>query len=122
GLRPGAGSDDDTGGDDNEPVISDVPTPNDHEDESLLFLLHRRLRGPLMTARQREALEFEHILVDEAQDLSPVELGVVMATTTSQRSVTLAGDVAQRLHMDNGFRGWSDVLGQLGLSHVEVEP
>jgi DNA helicase II / ATP-dependent DNA helicase PcrA len=88
----------------------------------LLLLLHRRLRGPLMTAKQREALEFEHILVDEAQDLSPVELSVVLATTTPQRSVTLAGDVAQRLHMDNGFRGWSDVLGQLGLSHVEVEP
>jgi DNA helicase-2/ATP-dependent DNA helicase PcrA len=124
GLRPGESNnnDDDPGGDDDEPVISDVPTPIDHEDESLLLLLHRRLRGPLMTAKQREVLEFEHILVDEAQDLSPVELSVVLATTTAQRSVTLAGDVAQRLHMENGFRGWSDVLGQLGLSHVEVEP
>jgi DNA helicase-2/ATP-dependent DNA helicase PcrA len=122
GLRPGSESDDDSGGEDDEPVISDVPTQIDHEDESLLLLMHRRLRGPLMTAKQREALEFEHILVDEAQDLSPVELSVVLATTTPQRSVTLAGDVAQRLHMENGFRGWSDVLGQLGLSHVEVEP
>ena len=57
-----------------------APTGIDHEDESLLLLLHKRLRGPLMTAKQREALEYEHILVDEAQDLSPVELSVVLAT------------------------------------------
>ncbi|HEX6241720.1 MAG TPA: 3'-5' exonuclease [Polyangiales bacterium] len=123
GLRPNKDSDDDDlGGDDDEIVISDQPTPIDHEDESLLLLLHKRLRGPLMTPKQREVLEYEHILVDEAQDLSPVELSVVLATTSNARSVTLAGDVAQRLHMDNGFRSWTDVLGQLGLSHVEIEP
>jgi DNA helicase-2/ATP-dependent DNA helicase PcrA len=120
GLRPGESEEDD-GGDD-EVVPADLPTPIDHEDESLLLLLHQRLRGRLTRGKQRELLEYEHILVDEAQDLSPVELSVVLSTTTEQRSVTLAGDVAQRLHMDNGFAGWSDVLGQLGLSHVEVEP
>jgi DNA helicase-2/ATP-dependent DNA helicase PcrA len=123
GLRPNKDSDDDDlGGDDDEVVISDQPTPIDHEDESLLLLLHKRLRGPLMTPKQRDVLEYEHILVDEAQDLSPVELSVVLATTSNARSVTLAGDVAQRLHMDNGFRSWTEVLGQLGLSHVEIEP
>jgi DNA helicase-2/ATP-dependent DNA helicase PcrA len=107
--------------DDEAPVV-DLPTPIDHEDESLLLLLYQKMRGPLMTAKGRESLEYEHVLIDEAQDLSPVELGVVLGTTTPQRSVTLAGDVAQRLHMDNGFRSWSEVLGQLDLSHVEVEP
>ncbi len=113
--------DEDAEGDD-EPVVTDLPTPIDHEDESLLLLLYQRLRGRLMGPKQREVLEYEHILVDEAQDLSPVELSVVLSTTTEQRSITLAGDVAQRLHMDNGFESWGDVLGQLGLSHVEVEP
>jgi DNA helicase-2/ATP-dependent DNA helicase PcrA len=126
GLRPSSSRDSDEddfgGGDDDEVVVSDGPTPIDHEDESLLLLLHKRVRGPLMTAKQREVLEYEHILVDEAQDLSPVELSVVLATTSAGRSLTLAGDVAQRLHMDNGFRSWADVLSQLGLSHVEVEP
>ncbi|MET0285814.1 MAG: 3'-5' exonuclease, partial [Polyangiales bacterium] len=124
GLRPGSRSEDgeDIDDSDDEPAPSDQPTLIDHEDETLLLLLHQRLRGPLMTARQRDVIEFEHILVDEAQDLSPVELSVVMSVTTPQRSITLAGDVAQRLHMDNGFHGWTDVLGQLGLSHVEIEP
>ncbi len=119
GLRAGDAADD---VDDDEPAPTELPTLIDHEDETLLLLLHQRLKGPLMAHRQREPIEFEHILVDEAQDLSPVELRVVLSLTTAQRSVTLAGDVAQRLHMDNGFRSWSDVLAQLGLSHVEVEP
>ncbi|HEY6877687.1 MAG TPA: ATP-binding domain-containing protein, partial [Polyangiales bacterium] len=120
GLRPGSDEELDDG--DDEPAPSDQPTLIDHEDETLLLLLHERLRGPLMNAKQREVIEFEHILVDEAQDLSPVELSVVLSVTTPQRSLTLAGDVAQRLHMDNGFHGWSDVMAQLGLSHVEIEP
>jgi DNA helicase-2/ATP-dependent DNA helicase PcrA len=37
-------------------------------------------------------------------------------------SVTLAGDTAQRLFLDNGFGDWPEVLGHLGLSHVAVEP
>jgi len=121
GLRPGEDNDGDDD-DDDDIVPSDQPTPIDHEDESLLLLLHHKLRGQLMSHKGREPLEYEHILVDEAQDLSPVELSVVLATTTQQRSITLAGDVAQRLHMDNGFRSWSDVMDQLGLSHVEIEP
>ena len=122
GLRPGHDASDDFDDRDDEHVQTELPTLIDHEDETLLLLLYQRLRGPLMTHKQREIIEFEHVLVDEAQDLSPVELSVVMSITTPQRSITLAGDVAQRLHMDNGFSGWSEVLAQLGLSHVEIEP
>src|SRR5690606_26214245 len=70
----------------------------------------------------KEALVYEHVLVDEAQDLSPVETAVVLGTVSRGQSVTLAGDVAQRLHMDNGFTSWNGLLGELGLSHVAVEP
>ncbi len=120
--RVDTGNDSDNSNDDDEVVAPDQPTAIDHEDESILLLLHQRLRGPLSERRGREPLEYEHILIDEAQDLSPVELSVVVSTTTPQRSLTLAGDVAQRLHMDNGFNSWSEVLSQLDLSHVEVEP
>lgn len=92
----------------------------DREDDTVLLRLFQRMWGPLMRGNQR--LAYEHVLVDEAQDLSPVELAVVVETASSQQSITLAGDVAQRLLMDNGFTGWEDVLGRLGLDHVEVEP
>jgi DNA helicase-2/ATP-dependent DNA helicase PcrA len=95
----------------------------DPEDDTLLLRLHQRLRGPLTRGKlSKDPIIYEHILVDEAQDLSPVELAVVLDTTSSAKSITLSGDVQQRLMMDNGFTDWKTVLGELSLSHVEVEP
>ncbi len=94
----------------------------DVEDDTLLLALWQELRGPILRSGGGEALVYEHILIDEAQDLSPVELKVVTGCMSKAHSVTLAGDVAQRLHMENGFTGWKDALSRLGLRHVEVEP
>ncbi len=95
----------------------------DPEDDTLLLCLSQRLRGPLTRGgTNKDPLVYEHILVDEAQDLSPVELAVVLGTSSKARSITLSGDVQQRLLMDNGFSDWKTVLGELGLSHVEIEP
>jgi DNA helicase-2/ATP-dependent DNA helicase PcrA len=94
----------------------------DTEDDTLLLLLHQTLRGPLTRGTSRDPIVFEHILVDEAQDLSPLELAVVLDTSSKARSVTLAGDVQQRMLLDNGFTDWDGVLGELGFSHVEIEP
>jgi DNA helicase-2/ATP-dependent DNA helicase PcrA len=54
--------------------------------------------------------------------MSPVELAVVLDTATEQQSVTLAGDIAQKLHLDNGFSDWRHVLEELKLDHIEIEP
>ncbi|MFI5308411.1 MAG: HelD family protein [Polyangiales bacterium] len=91
----------------------------DWEDDALLLRLEQRLHGPLR--RGKEVLGYEHVFIDEAQDLSPLELAVVLGTARSQ-SVTLAGDVAQRLMLHNGFSSWDAVLQALGLSHVKIEP
>jgi DNA helicase-2/ATP-dependent DNA helicase PcrA len=95
----------------------------DVEDDTLLLRLHQRLRGPLTRGKlSKEPVIYEHILVDEAQDLSPVELAVVLDTTSKAKSITLSGDTQQRLLMDNGFTDWQTVLGVLALSGVEIEP
>ncbi|HET8937814.1 MAG TPA: 3'-5' exonuclease [Polyangiales bacterium] len=91
----------------------------DWEDDALLLRLYQRLRGPLQ--RQKEPLRYEHIFVDEAQDMSPLELAVVLNTARGD-CVTLAGDTAQRLYMDNGFSEWRRVLNELGYTHVAIEP
>lgn len=98
----------------------DEPAALDREDDALLLRLYQTLRGPL--SARRVALEYEHIFVDEAQDMSPVELAVVLDTATEQQSVTLAGDIAQKLHLDNGFSDWRHVLAELKLDHIEIEP
>jgi DNA helicase-2/ATP-dependent DNA helicase PcrA len=95
----------------------------DREDDTLLLRLLQRIRGPLKKGQAgKETLSYEHVLVDEAQDLSPVEMAVIFGTVSKGQSVTLAGDTAQRLHMDNGFSDWKTVISDLGLSSVEVEP
>lgn len=92
----------------------------DREDDALLLRLYQMVVGPLKKAKQ--PLVYEHLFVDEAQDLSPVELAVLLDTTSSRRSVTLAGDTAQKLYLDNGFRDWRSTLDDLGLSSTEIEP
>src|SRR5450432_215046 len=46
----------------------------------------------------------------------------VLIGRTPKPSVTLAGDISQKLFLDNGFGDWRAVLGHLSLSHVAVEP
>jgi DNA helicase-2/ATP-dependent DNA helicase PcrA len=68
-----------------------------------------------------------HLFVDEAQDLSPMKLAALIGQTRSGAtrplpSLTLAGDTAQKLFLDNGFGDWRAVLSHLGLDHVAIEP
>jgi len=68
-----------------------------------------------------------HLFVDEAQDLSPMKLAALIGQTRSGStrklpSLTLAGDTAQKLFLDNGFGDWRAVLSHLGLDHVAIEP
>jgi len=108
----------------------------DPEDDALLLRSYQLIRGELR--KGKNPLVYEHLFVDEAQDLAPIDLSLLMDTVTRHKpspneaavpSVTLAGDTAQRLHMDSGFRDWRKVLDDMGLSggkngrgRVDVEP
>jgi DNA helicase-2/ATP-dependent DNA helicase PcrA len=93
----------------------------DFEDLPLLLRASQIVRGPRRGGGKKNGL-FSHLFVDEAQDLSPTELAVLLAETTADRSVTLAGDTSQRLFLDNGFTDWRTVLSYMSLPHVEIEP
>ena len=137
----------------------------DLEDIAILLRAHQLVR--------RFEAPYAHLFVDEAQDLSPIKLAVLIGYTStdgaeaapapvgppggrrspstptaaasppassvprrasgasgaagpsrgaSLPSITLAGDPAQKLFLDNGFGDWRAVLGHLGLAHVAVEP
>ncbi len=102
----------------------------DPEDEALLVRAYQLVRGELK--RGKQPLVYEHLFVDEAQDLAPIDLACLLDTVAKHKvphspeplpSVTLAGDTAQRLFMDSGFRDWRTVLADLGLTGtVDVEP
>lgn len=117
--EPADDGDDDRGADARE-VSSDDRAVLDPEDDALLLRAYQLLRGELR--KGKNVLVYEHLFVDEAQDLAPIDLAVLLGVVTEPRSVTLAGDTAQRLFMDSGFRDWRATLDDLGLSRVDVEP
>jgi len=101
---------------DDQPIL-------DMDDVAILLRAHQLLRG----VEQPLA----HLFVDEAQDLSPMKLSILIGRTAhsigrggaaSIPSITLAGDTSQRLFLDNGFGDWRGVLNHLALAHVAVEP
>ncbi|MFT7622349.1 MAG: DNA helicase-2/ATP-dependent DNA helicase PcrA [Myxococcota bacterium] len=97
----------------------DVPEI-DREDDALLLHIHQLLKGRL--THNRRPLQYGHLVVDEAQDLSPLELQVLRHCVAKNGAITLAGDVAQRLEEDKDFQDWAYVLGKLGLDHVQLSP
>jgi DNA helicase-2/ATP-dependent DNA helicase PcrA len=131
---PDDGAEESLGADARE-VGGDERAVLDLEDDALLLRAYQLIRGELK--KGKNPLLYEHLFVDEAQDLAPVDLSILLGVVTRHRpspndppvpSVTLAGDTAQRLHMDSGFRDWREVLDDLGLSgkrsngRVDVEP
>ncbi len=123
GEGEGSSSDDDEADDQNvrgATGIDGLPTDDDLpildlDDIAILLRASHLLRGVKHP--------FAHLFVDEAQDLSPMKLSVLLTPRAAARpSITLAGDTSQRLFLDNGFGDWRAVLGHLGLDHVAVEP
>ena len=93
----------------------------DHEDDTLLLLLYREMVGPLRGRKNRD-LKVQHLMVDEAQDFSPLDLRVLIDLAAEPRSITLAGDTDQRMVLQNSFTRWEDVLEQLNLPSKAIKP
>ncbi len=93
----------------------------DPEDDTLLLYLHQLLEGPLRLDKRRP-LEYAHLVVDEVQDLSPIELTVLLQTAHRNAPITLAGDTAQKIVEDRDFESWQQTLELLNLDHVAISP
>lgn len=93
----------------------------DREDDTILLYLYQMMEGALR-GKKGTPLRYGQLVVDEAQDLSPLELKVLHGCVEPKGAITLAGDTAQRLDADNDFVDWAHVLGQLGLDHVALSP
>jgi DNA helicase-2/ATP-dependent DNA helicase PcrA len=96
----------------------------DAEDFALLLRCWQVLRGPLVDP-EAKPIRFAHLFVDEVQDASPLELRVLLELTGEDRSITLAGDIAQRMLDDGDDRGefdWNGLLDDLGVAHTRIEP
>ncbi|MEP6864356.1 MAG: ATP-binding domain-containing protein [Deltaproteobacteria bacterium] len=88
----------------------------DEEDDVILLRLVQLKRGGLMPTGGDEII-YEHVAVDEAQDRAALEIKVLVEAVhapdgdPTKRSITIAGDTAQRLVFDNNFTTWEELLG-----------
>lgn len=95
----------------------------DVEDDALLLRAWQLRAGPLTAAGK--ALNYCHMVLDEVQDFSPVEVQVLLDTCDRHRSVTMAGDTRQHISQEAGFSSWQEFLSRIGvesraLSTLEV--
>lgn len=100
----------------------------DREDDPILLRLIQLKRGGLFDPRGNE-ITYQHVAVDEVQDRSAIELEVLIKAAAmsdpkrpASRSVTLAGDMAQRVVFDNNIESWNQLLECAGLGATEVHP
>lgn len=98
---------------------TDIEAQLDVEDDALLLRAFQLRVGPLR-ARGKTPLSYAHIVLDEVQDFSPVEVEVLLNTTDRHRSVTLAGDTRQHISMAAGFSDWTSFLEQIGVESTAL--
>ncbi|SFS70173.1 HelD family protein [Marininema halotolerans] len=76
-----------------------------NEDLAPLLLIYHRLSG--MTSDSR----FDHIVIDEAQDFSPIQTAILQQHCPSN-SFTILGDLLQNIVPGRGITGWEEILDQ----------
>lgn len=89
----------------------------DPEDDALLLELLRLTTGRIGT-RKKGLPTFEHLILDEAQELAPIELSILGRTLTSDPSITVAGDAVQQVSEGSAFSSWEKLLDHMGVSEV----
>ena len=82
-------------------------------DEGALMYLDHLLNGTIQP-------QYRHIVIDEAQDVSPIEFKLLSMASTNNW-FTIMGDTAQRLTPYRGIRRWGDIGRVFGKNETEVQ-
>ena len=91
----------------------------DPEDDALLLRAWQLRVGPLRSKRKRP-LDYAHMVLDEVQDFSPVEVSVLLETASKNKCVTLAGDTRQHITQHAGFSSWAGFLERIGVASTAL--
>jgi DNA helicase-2/ATP-dependent DNA helicase PcrA len=86
----------------------------DPEDDALLLRAWQLRIGPLCGAGRRPH-SLRHLVIDEVQDFSPIEVQVLLGCLAPGASITLAGDTQQSVIAHSGFDTWAGFFAHLSL-------
>jgi DNA helicase IV len=90
----------------------------DVEDAAVLFEVQRGKTGRDAT-KHGSLARYDHIVVDEVQELAPIELTVLGRAREREGTITIAGDERQQIDASAVFGGWPQTLVELGLGAAE---
>ena len=92
----------------------------DPEDDTLLLRAWQLRIGPLR-ANGKKGMALRHLVVDEVQDFSPLEIQLLLGCMQPDAAITLAGDTQQHVVAHSGFTSWSEFFRVLGIPGTEIE-
>ncbi len=99
----------------NDGTQFDVQGTIDQEDFPLLLKLLEMKVGEV-SGVDGSLKKYKHVVLDEAQELSPVELNILSHTITSDGNLTVAGDAAQQVDATISFESWEQTLMHMGIN------
>jgi DNA helicase II / ATP-dependent DNA helicase PcrA len=96
----------------------------DVEDYSVLLALLKFYTGKVRSP-QAKLKKYRHLVIDEAQELTPIEFKILGDSIFDDATVTIAGDAAQQTDPTSSFTTWDHLLSQLNVgvinsTHLEV--
>lgn len=94
-------------------LLTTYPKDNTYDIEDIPGLFYL-----FLLANGRKGEEYDHIVVDEAQDYSPLQY-LILSRFNTKGSMTIAGDIAQGIFAHRGIDKWED-LDQI-FSEKELE-
>lgn len=91
----------------------------DTEDYAVMFELDR-LRAQHRGVPARTPPAYDLVMIDEAQELAPIELALVGRSVAPGGTLVVAGDPAQQIDPSVTFTSWESSLRALGLDEYDT--
>jgi hypothetical protein len=102
---------------DGRPIDDGTPMEDaasvDVEDYAVMFELDR-LRAAARGGKPAEPKPYDCVVLDEAQELAPLELSLVGRSLARKGTLLVAGDADQQVDPTSTFQGWQTAMVELG--------
>lgn len=90
----------------------------DQQDDSILLNLVYAREGYYPCSPKTKLHSCDHIVIDEAQDYGVVDIRALLGALGTDKTVTIVGDVAQKIVMNRHFGSWEELLKEAGFGET----
>lgn len=90
----------------------------DYQDDTLLLHLIYADHGHYPGKSPGVLSILDHIVVDEAQDFGVMEIRALLGALNHEKTVTIVGDIAQKIVLGRNFNSWEEVLRDAGFQNT----